>query len=88
VSDLHTNGIANRAPTGAQDDIVERLRRCPEQFPPYSVRTDAAAEIERLRAVLDVIDAQVAAYMNGSIGSSRAIQTISLLLDAEEARRG
>jgi hypothetical protein len=88
VSDLHTNGIANRAPTGAQDDIVERLRRCPEQFPPYSVRTDAADEIERLRAVLDVIDAQVAAYMNGSIGSSRAIQTISLLLDAEEARRG
>ena len=46
------------------------------------------AEIERLRAVLDVVDAQVAAYMNGSIGSSRAIQTISLLLDAEEARRG
>jgi hypothetical protein len=88
VSDLHTNGIANRAPTGVQDDIVERLRRRPEQFPPYSVRTDAAEEIERLRAVLDVIDAQVAAYMNGSIGSSRAIQTISLLLDAEEARRG
>jgi hypothetical protein len=26
--------------------------------------------------------------MNGSIGSSRAIQTISLLLDSEEARRG
>jgi hypothetical protein len=54
VSDLHTNGIANRAPTGAQDDIVERLRRCPEQFPPYSVRTDAAAEIERLRTALEV----------------------------------
>jgi hypothetical protein len=54
VSDLHTNGIANRAPTGAQDDIVERLRRCPEQFPPYSVRTDAAAEIERLRSALEV----------------------------------
>lgn len=34
-------------------DIVERLRRCPEQFPPYSVRTDAAAEIERLRAERD-----------------------------------
>jgi len=48
----------------------------------------ARAEIERLRAVLNVIDAQVAAYMNGSIGSSRAIQTISLLLDSEEARRG
>jgi hypothetical protein len=26
MSDLHTNGTANRAPTGAQDDIVERLR--------------------------------------------------------------
>ncbi len=49
MSDLRTNGIANRAPTGVQDDIVERLRRCPEQFPPYSVRTDAAEEIERLR---------------------------------------
>jgi type IV secretory pathway VirB2 component (pilin) len=32
------------------DDIVERLRRCPEQFSPYSVRTDAAEEIKRLRA--------------------------------------
>jgi len=54
VSDLHTNGIANRAPTGVQDDIVKRLRRCPEQFPPYSVRTNAAAEIERLRTALEV----------------------------------
>jgi len=93
VSDLHTNGIANRAPTGAQDDIVERLDGCRV---PLTVEGDgwvklldaAADEIERLRAVLDVVDAQVAAYMNGSIGSSRAIQTISLLLDAEEARRG
>jgi hypothetical protein len=25
MSDLHTNGTANRAPTGAQDDIVEQL---------------------------------------------------------------
>jgi hypothetical protein len=32
------------------DDIVHRLRRCPEQFPPYSVRTDAADEIELLLA--------------------------------------
>ncbi|MGA0894396.1 MAG: hypothetical protein ACO3S5_07190 [Ilumatobacteraceae bacterium] len=54
MSDLHTNGTADRAPTGAQDDIVERLRRCPEQFPPYSVRTDAAEEIERLRTALEV----------------------------------
>jgi len=93
MSDLRTNGTANRAPTGAQDDIVKRLRTAPPSM--LGVRLEAAdlieaqqAEIERLRAVLDVIDAQVAAYMNGSIGSSRAIQTISLLLDAEEARRG
>jgi hypothetical protein len=25
VSDLHTNGIANRAPTGVQDDIVAQV---------------------------------------------------------------
>ena len=76
------------------DDIVSRLRHgTPSAV--YVIAPDAAdkieaqqAEIERLRAVLDVVDAQVAAYMNGSIGSSRAIHTISLLLDAEEARRG
>jgi hypothetical protein len=27
MSDLHTNGTANRAPTGAQDDIIDRLSR-------------------------------------------------------------
>jgi hypothetical protein len=72
------------------DDIVERLRNwaAMPSADGVPILTSAADEIERLRAVLDVVDAQVAAYMNGSIGSSRAIQTISLLLDAEEARRG
>ena len=59
MSDLHTNGIANRAPTGAQDDIVERLDGCRV---PLTVEGDgwvklldaAAAEIERLRAALEV----------------------------------
>ena len=83
-------------------DIVKRLARehdfrvftASDDLPGITMMTEAerrqeaADEIERLRAVLDVIDAQVAAYMNGSIGSSRAIQTISLLLDAVEARRG
>jgi hypothetical protein len=71
-------------------DIVGRLQQVARANGCEAGRgcSEAAAEIERLRAVLDVVDAQVAAYMNGSIGSSRAIQTISLLLDAEEARRG
>jgi predicted transcriptional regulator len=90
MSDLHTNGTANRAPTGVQDDIVERLQQVARANGCEAGRgcSEAAAEIERLRAVLDVVDAQVAAYMNGSIGSSQAIQTISRLLDPEEARRG
>lgn len=59
MSDLHTNGIANRAPTGVQDDIVERLDGCRV---PLTVEGDgwvklldaAAAEIERLRTALEV----------------------------------
>jgi hypothetical protein len=76
------------------DDIVERLgcalvsHGSAEQSCGECAYCLAAAEIERLRAVLDAVDAQVAAYMNGSIGSSQAIQTISRLLDPEEARRG
>ncbi len=54
MSDLHTNGIANRAPTVVQDDIVERLDGCRV---PLTVEGDgwvklldaAADEIERLR---------------------------------------
>jgi hypothetical protein len=82
MSDLHTNGTANRAPTGAQDDIVERLRRCPEQFPPYSVRTDAAAEIERLRAAGDAL-AQVVAWWGDGTTTGDAV-----LAGWEEARYG
>jgi hypothetical protein len=51
VSDLHTNGIANRAPTGVQDDIVERLRRAAVGL---DMNQTAAAEIERLRTALEV----------------------------------
>ena len=76
-------------------DIVERLRYQAwlnpsegETADAHYLAADALAEIERLRAVLDVVDAQVAAYMTESIGSSQAIQTISRLLDPEEARRG
>ena len=98
VSDLHTNGIANRAPTGVQDDIVEQLEwhntcvrnadgLCLLQQALYKIEHQQA-EIERLRALVDAVDAQAAAYMNESIGSSQAIQTISRLLDPEEARRG
>ncbi len=86
MSDLHTNGSANRAPTGAQDDIVERLRRCPEQFPPYSVRTDAAAEIERLRAAGDALAEAIGRALCGDDG---AIDFADAALAVwEEARRG
>jgi len=58
------------------------------------LQRDAADVIERLLAerqaidaLLDAIDAQVAAYMNDSIGSSAAIQAISRLLTPWEARR-
>jgi hypothetical protein len=51
VSDLHTNGIANRAPTGVQDDIVERLQQVARANGCEAGRgcSEAAAEIERLR---------------------------------------
>ena len=81
MSDLHTNGTANRAPTGAQDDIVERLRRCPEQFPPYSVRTDAAAEIERLRRRVERFNIALADLEH--LSTERAV-----LHRIKEARRG
>ncbi len=77
------------------DDIVKRLRSEMHYRPDSAVIAAAAdlieaqqAEIARLRALVDAVDAQVAAYMNESIGSSQAIQTISRLLDPEEARRG
>jgi len=51
MADLHTNGIANRAPTGAQDDIVERLQQVARANGCEAGRgcSEAAAEIERLR---------------------------------------
>ena len=91
MSDLHTNGTANRAPAGAQDDIVERLRRCPEQFPPYSVRTDAADEIERLRAERDA-ERALADQLADAIFSASVEEAIEKTDDAlaayDEARRG
>jgi hypothetical protein len=56
MSDLHTNGIANRAPTGAQDDIVERLQQVARANGCEAGRgcSEAADEIERLRAALEV----------------------------------
>jgi hypothetical protein len=56
MSDLHTNGIANRAPTGAQDDIVERLQQVARANGCEAGRgcSEAADEIERLRTALEV----------------------------------
>ncbi len=65
MSDLHTNGIANRAPTGAQDDIVEQLEwhntcvrnadgLCLLQQALYKIEHQQA-EIERLRAAGDAL---------------------------------
>ncbi len=81
MAELHTNGTANRALSGAQDDIVERLRRCPEQFPPYSVRTDAAAEIERLRRRVERFNIALADLEH--LSTERAV-----LHRIKEARRG
>jgi hypothetical protein len=65
VTDLHTNGTANRAPTGVQDDIVKRLRTAPPSM--LGVRLEAAdlieaqqAEITRLRAERDCAQIQAA----------------------------
>jgi len=62
VSDLHTNGIANRAPTGAQDDIVERLQQVARANGCEAGRgcSEAAAEIKRLRAERDCAQIQAA----------------------------
>jgi hypothetical protein len=52
VVDLHTNGIVNCVPTGAQDDIVGRLRRAAVGL---DMNQTAADEIERLRATLKLV---------------------------------
>jgi hypothetical protein len=53
MSDLHTNGTANRAPAGAQDDIVATIRHtawlAPEGESWADRLREAADEIERLR---------------------------------------
>ena len=58
MADLHTNGTANCAESGAQNDIVERLRsEAKSGNMPLGQAFDALAvadEIERLRAVLEV----------------------------------
>jgi hypothetical protein len=66
------------------DDIVERLRRCPEQFPPYSVRTDAADEIERLRAAVERLHSALT-----PLSICGMVADMQELCDAfKEARRG
>jgi hypothetical protein len=62
----------------SQQTEIDQLRGWHSEMFQYAADRDA--EIERLRAEVDAIDAQVAAYMNDSIGSSAAIQAISRLL--------
>lgn len=72
------------------DDMVTRLHE-QAQAPALAWLTEAAAEIVRLRAVLDVIDAQHQPYL-----SAPACQECQqhwpcgthLLIHSEEARRG
>jgi hypothetical protein len=66
MSDLHTNGTANRAPAGAQDDIVaqvlawwhdDRSRTHSEscwQWHPECAVAILGAEVERLCTALEV----------------------------------
>jgi len=68
------------------DDIVERLRRCPEQFPPYSVRTDAAEEIERLRAWQKA--ATKVAYTITSAAIGAVIVAVLIIVSWMRGRRG
>ena len=58
----------------ASGDMSNVLRAMYSPWSPPCVAAD----------LLDAIDAQVAAYMNDSIGSSAAIQAISRLLHPEE----
>jgi hypothetical protein len=96
VSDLHTNGIANRALTGAQDDIVGRLDGCRV---PLTVEGDgwvklldaAAAEIERLRQRGDNLHTVAVEMPNPRHNLSWLAwrtQMDNALMGWEEARRG
>ncbi len=46
------------------DDIVARLRVWDDQQPPFTVMLEAAAEIERLRALVRELQADVAGGKN------------------------
>jgi hypothetical protein len=94
VSDLHTNGIANRALTGAQDDIVERLEwhntcvrnadgLCLLQQALYKIEHQQA-EIERLRVALALAVGELSTH------AAYAVYSPDQLLEQfmQEARRG
>jgi hypothetical protein len=89
VSDLHTNGIANCAPTGAQDDMVEVLRAMYKPLsPPWfasNLIEAQQAEIERLRAAGDAMAEALDALCHSYCGNEDDAD----LVDAwQEARRG
>ncbi len=81
MSDLHTNGTANRAPTGAQDDIVERLRRAAVGL---DMNQTAADEIERLRVALALAVGELSTH------AAYAVYSPDQLLEQfmQEARHG
>jgi hypothetical protein len=93
VSDLHTNGIANRAPTGVQDDIVERLQQVARANGCEAGRgcSEAAAEIERLRQRGDNLHTVALEMPNPRHNLSWLAwrtQMDNALMGWEEARRG
>jgi len=95
VSDLHTNGIANRAPTGAQDDIVTTIRHtawlAPEGEPWADRLREAADEIERLRQRGDNLHTVAIEMPNPRHNLSWLAwrtQMDNALMGWEEARRG
>jgi hypothetical protein len=60
-------------------DIVERLRKAHQTVPIPAIASPPCVAAD----LIDAIDAQVAAYMHDSIGSSAAIRAISRLLHPE-----
>ncbi len=93
MADLHTNGIANRAPTGAQDDIVERLQQVARANGCEAGRgcSEAAAEIERLRQRGDNLHTVAVEMPNPRHNLSWLAwrtQMDNALMGWEEARRG
>ena len=94
MSDLHTNGTADRAPAGAQDDIVEQLEwhntcvrnadgLCLLQQALYKMEHQQA-EIERLRAAVERLHSALT-----PLSICGMVADMQELCDAfEEARRG